>query len=251
MRLDWWTLGLQTINFAILVWLLHRFLYRPVLRLVDARKAEITQQYAAARESEQKANAHLVAIAAERTAIAGEREVALKTAATQAQELTEVCRAQATREAQTLLEGGRKTLASEREQALAEARHIALDLGADVAQRVLAQVPIALRADAWIARIEQYLNALPGSERDVLTRQLTDGAALVVATPVALPEPISDLWRERLRRLLGDSMKVHFEVQPELIAGTELRFPTAVLRLSWQEALAAMRSEVDADANTR
>ena len=34
MRFDWWTLALQTVNFAVLVWLLHRFLYRPVLRMI-------------------------------------------------------------------------------------------------------------------------------------------------------------------------------------------------------------------------
>jgi F-type H+-transporting ATPase subunit b len=41
MALDGWTIALQTVNFAILVWLLHRFLYRPVLRVIDARKAEV------------------------------------------------------------------------------------------------------------------------------------------------------------------------------------------------------------------
>jgi F-type H+-transporting ATPase subunit b len=251
MRLDWWTLGLQTINFAILVWLLHRFLYRPVLRLVDARKREIEQQYAAARETEQKAESHLAAIEAARAAIASEREAALKTAATQAQELTEACRAQAAGEAQKLLDGGRKTLASEREQALEEARRIALDLGADLAQRLLAQVPIAPRAEAWISQIEQYLNALPRSERNVLIRQLTPGASLIVATAVALPAPISDLWRERLRRMLGEGTAVHFEVRPELISGAELRFPTAVLHLSWQETLEAARSAAGADVNTQ
>ncbi|PPC85052.1 MAG: ATPase, partial [Methylocystis sp.] len=46
MRFDWWTLGLQTVNFAVLVWLLHRLLYRPVLRMIDARRAEMEKQYA-------------------------------------------------------------------------------------------------------------------------------------------------------------------------------------------------------------
>ena len=40
MHFDWWTLALQTINFAILAWLLHRFLYKRVLRVIDARRAE-------------------------------------------------------------------------------------------------------------------------------------------------------------------------------------------------------------------
>jgi hypothetical protein len=46
MHFDWSTLALQTVNFAILVWLMHRFLYRPVLRLIDARRAEIDKQHA-------------------------------------------------------------------------------------------------------------------------------------------------------------------------------------------------------------
>ncbi|MEZ5438197.1 MAG: hypothetical protein R3F12_07555 [Lysobacteraceae bacterium] len=38
MHFDVWTFGLQLINFIILVWLLQRFLYRPVLRLLDQRR---------------------------------------------------------------------------------------------------------------------------------------------------------------------------------------------------------------------
>ena len=50
MHLDWWTIGLQTVNFAILVWLLHRFLYKPVLAMIDARKAEVRRQFDARRD---------------------------------------------------------------------------------------------------------------------------------------------------------------------------------------------------------
>src|SRR5215471_6750937 len=53
MHLDWWTIGLQTINFGILVWLLHRFLYKPVLTMIDARKAEVGRQFDAAKELEE------------------------------------------------------------------------------------------------------------------------------------------------------------------------------------------------------
>jgi len=69
MLFDWSTLALQTVNFAILVLLLHRFLYRPVLRLLDDRRAEIDKQYADARTAETKAKDELAAIEAERSAI--------------------------------------------------------------------------------------------------------------------------------------------------------------------------------------
>jgi hypothetical protein len=73
MHFDWSTLALQTVNFAVLVWLLHRFLYRPVLRMVDARRAEIEKQYDSARATEAQARERLAAIEGERAGIANER----------------------------------------------------------------------------------------------------------------------------------------------------------------------------------
>jgi F-type H+-transporting ATPase subunit b len=250
MHLDWWTLALQTVNFAVLVWLLHRFLYRPLLRLIERRKAEVQQQYADAKAAEVSADARLAAVEAERAGIAAEREAALKAAATQIEEMTAARRAQSEREARALLDSGRKTLACERQQALADAQQLALELGAQFAEQLLKAVPMALRAEAWIGRIEQYLRELAPAERDALARQLAAGTALIVVTAAALPSTIADNWRERLRALLGKTISVDFEVRPELIAGAELRFPTAELRFSWESALAAMRSEAGAHADT-
>ena len=40
MELDWTTFVLEVLNFLVLVWLLKRFLYRPVLAVIEARRAE-------------------------------------------------------------------------------------------------------------------------------------------------------------------------------------------------------------------
>ena len=77
MQFDWWTLALQTVNFAVLVWLLHRFLYKPVLRMVDARRTDVEKQYADARAAEARAKTELAAIEAERADIGAERAAAL------------------------------------------------------------------------------------------------------------------------------------------------------------------------------
>jgi F-type H+-transporting ATPase subunit b len=251
MHLDWWTLALQTVNFAILVWLLHRFLYKPVLRMIDARKAEIERQYADARATDQKAKAQLAAAEAERTGIAAEREAGLKAAGAQARDLVEAQRARAERDAQALLDGARKTVKSERARALEEARRMALDLGAEFARRLLAEVPMQLRAEAWIERIERHIDELAAGERDALRRQLADGSALTVVTAAPLAGSVTDTWRERLRRRLGERIDISFEVSPPLIAGAELHFPTAVLRFSWQSALEAVRAELGAHADAR
>jgi F-type H+-transporting ATPase subunit b len=251
MHFDWSTFALQTVNFAILVWLLHRFLYRPVLRLVDARNAEIEKQYAEARTAEAEAKAKAIAIETERAGIARERAAALTEAAAQAEEQAAARRAQVERDAAALLTSGRKTLTDERAHVLAEARRAALDLGAEIAGRLLAEVPMKYRAEAWIERIERHLSALPTTERDALATRLAGGVPLKVVTASALSAETADLWRSRLQRALGERITVDYGVDPGLVAGAELHFPNAILRLSWQSALDAMRAEIEADGNAR
>ncbi len=246
MRFDWWTFGLQTVNFAVLVWLLHRFLYRPMLRMIDARRAEVDKQFAEARAVEAKATSELRAIEAERVSVAGAREAALWAAAAQAEEAAKARHAQAEAEATALLDRARKMLAAERGEALAEARKAALDLGADVALRLLAEARVKAHEEAWLDRIEQYLTALPKAELDALAAQLHNGETLTVAIASALTPEACDAWRARLRRLFGEDFAVSFDVNPDLVTGAELYFPTAILRFSWRGALAAARSAIEA-----
>ena len=44
MSIDWITVAAQIANFLVLVWLLKRFLYRPILDGIDAREAEIADR---------------------------------------------------------------------------------------------------------------------------------------------------------------------------------------------------------------
>lgn len=251
MRFDWWTLALQTVNFAVLMWLLHRFLYRPVLRLVDARRAEVQQQYDAAKAAEEKAEAHRAAARAEEASIAAAREATLKAAAAQAEGAAKARQAQAEREAAALLDATRETLAMEREEVLAEARRAALDLGVGVARRLLAEMPANLRAEAWLQRVKQHLAAMPTAEREALVGQLAAGASLQVVTASPLPSEAAEAWCSQLHRALGDGIAIAFDSDPNLVAGAELHFPNAVLRVSWQSALATLRSEIEAHDNAR
>jgi len=54
MLIDWFTVAAQAVNFLLLVWLLKRFLYKPVLAALDAREKGIAQQLqdAAAKKAE-------------------------------------------------------------------------------------------------------------------------------------------------------------------------------------------------------
>ncbi len=55
MLIDWFTIVAQAINFLILVWLMKRFLYKPILNAIDAREARVAAELANA--ATQKAEA--------------------------------------------------------------------------------------------------------------------------------------------------------------------------------------------------
>lgn len=55
MLIDWFTVGAQTLNFLVLVWLLKRFLYKPILDAIDAREQKISQQIDDAQKKQQEA----------------------------------------------------------------------------------------------------------------------------------------------------------------------------------------------------
>ena len=250
MRFDWWTLALQTVNFAVLVWLLHRLLYKPVLRAIDARRAELDAQRAEAARVEGEVKTRLAAIDAERAKITVERGAALKAAAVQGEQAAAARHAQAERDAAVLLSETRNILAKERGQALAEARKVAIDLATEIAQRLLAEVPLELRAEAWLTRVEQHLTDLSESERAELAMGLNEGTLRVV-TANSLPEAVMSGWRDRLCRAFGQNISITFEVDEALVAGVELYFPAAILHLSWRSVLAIMRAEIDSHGNAR
>src|ERR1700685_3195890 len=58
MPIDWFTVVAQAVNFLILVWLLKRFLYKPILHAIDEREKGIAAQLSQAEA--QKAEAEKV-----------------------------------------------------------------------------------------------------------------------------------------------------------------------------------------------
>ncbi len=247
MRIDWHTVVLQAVNFAILVWLLQHFLYRPVLRMVDTRRAQIDEQYGAARKAEAEARDHLAAADARRAALDAERAQLLKAAATEADKAATVRRAAAEREAAALLDEARKSLAAESRQALDAARQAALDLAAALARRLLREFPQSLRTQAWLDRICEYLAELPPERRDALAGQLSPAVPLDVVTAEALAPHSTENWRRTLAGALG-GCAVSFGVDAALGAGVELHFPAANLCFSLRSTMQALRAELERPA---
>lgn len=250
MQFDLWTLALQTVNFAILVWLLHRFLYKPVLAAIDARRSAIAKQYSDVDEAKTAVEAERAKVRQELEKIADERNSTLKEAAAEAEKNAAARRDRAETDAAQLMNEIRKKLARERDEAMEAARKHALDLGIEIAERLLDEIPADLRTEAWLERIEQHIGELGEKEREDIEKSLEQNKAFKVVTAAPLPQKAKTEWKKRIAKALGVDCEIGFESDPALIAGAELHFETAILRYSWRSVLDVARSEVGSSENT-
>lgn len=74
MLIDWFTVGAQIVNFLILIYLLKRFLYKPILKAMAEREKKISDRLQQAAEKREKAQTEAKALAAERQELENKKE---------------------------------------------------------------------------------------------------------------------------------------------------------------------------------
>lgn len=223
MLIDWFTVGAQALNFLILVWLMKRFLYRPILNAIDAREKRIAATVAEADAS--KANA-----LKERDEFQAKNE----TFDRQRAELLAKATDEAHAERQQLIQAAHQAVVALKTKQQESIRHEAENLNQALTRRA---------QDEVFAIARQTLTDLAGTsleERmsDVFIRRLRAwdgeakaslGAAIKTAGEPVLVRSAFDLPAEQraaIQQVINETFSadvpLRFVVAPELIGGIEL-----------------------------
>jgi F-type H+-transporting ATPase subunit b len=248
MHFDPWTLGLQLANFLVLVWLLHRFLYRPVLAIIAARKAAMDKLIADA-QAEKKAAVDLKrSLESQRAAMAQERDAAMKAAREAAAAEGKAVLAEAHAEAETLRLEAKKAFDRERAELVGTVGRDAARLAVSIARRLLQEAPAASVQDGLLDLVCDDVKSLPAdSKKHIAERVAADGKTLEVVTATPLDKRTAARLGERLCAALGAPATPAFRVDKALIAGVEVHFPFTILRRSWSEDLKRIEAELNDD----
>lgn len=241
MQIDWWTIALQFVNFAVLAWLLQRFLYRPIMGLADRRRQEVKTAFDEAAEAQNDAEAARGDFERRREALETERLRILDAAHAEALADQEQVAEAAQQRARTIETEAAARLEQEREDSLHVLRERSIDMAAAVATRLLSAVTSVPLSESFLEHAERHLAEL--SEHDLSDLTGADPMVTVVTAP-ALDSHTQDKWTKRLRRHLGDEVRFDFQVDTALIAGIELQLPRARLRFSLSDTLDRVRKEL-------
>jgi len=223
MLIDWFTVGAQLINFLVLVWLLKRFLYRPVLDAIDAREKKIAAELAQAASAEQAAQQERLLYTQQQQQLDHEREQVLQQARDKAKAESAQIVAQAREAAAALKTRQQNTLAAEQAA-----------LASELARRTRAEV-FALARDALhdmadseleAQLLQVFIRRLQDAENSASLRaQLAHNGQqsnAIVTSAFPLQPAQQQLIGSVLQHSLQRELALQFELQPALLAGIEL-----------------------------
>jgi F-type H+-transporting ATPase subunit b len=234
MRIDWWTLALQTINALVLVWLLSRLLFRPVADMIAARKATVARMLDEAEAAKAAARARVDEAERAKADIAAGRAAAMTAAVADAQKQKEALLDAARKEADSLRAEARADMARELEGARDAQMARASALATDIARRLVERLPVAARVAGFIDGLAEAARALPPEAKTGFDH---NGGARLTA-PRALTAEEAAHCRAALAEAFGRPVDFAVEVDPAILAGLELENAHAAVRNSLREDLA-------------
>lgn len=241
MELSWSTFVLEIINFLVLVWILKRFLYKPVLEVIARRRAGIEKT---------RADAEALHTDAEKLQEQYEGRLAdWSKKRQQAREaLSHELEAERTRkiaELQTELEQEREKArvaeASRQADALRKVEETALVQAAKFATRLLEQAAGADTEARLVELVITELSQLP-TERIAAMRNSYGQApdAIVVVSAFPLAEDQRRRLEQALLTLTALNIPLRFEQNSDLLAGVRITFGAWVLGANLQDELKGM-----------
>ena len=224
-NINWGTLLLQILNFGIMVFILSRVFFKPVIRVLDERAHQVTKALDEAEEREKKA----AEAQAQYEQTLAEAQDQVLTMQQQAQEDLQQTKQQVLAEAREqvlkMRENALQDLEQSRQEAIAEHRRDLGYLAIELSGRLMGQAGGTAFQEAslheFLDRLtrlppEDYRQALPDDETVVLPVQVVSARALEKEERAEL--------ETRTARLLEREIEVRYRVDPGLIAGATMRF---------------------------
>jgi len=245
MLFDWFTSAAQALNFLILVWLMKRFLYHPILNAIDTREKLIAKELADAacqKAEAQKEHAEFQ----KKNEEFDQQRAALLTKASE----------EAKAERARLLDEARKAadvLSAQRQAALLnDAGNLNQAISHRAQQEVFAITRKALADLATVSLEERMgevfdrrLHALDGPAKTVLGAALkkNSGPALV-RSAFELPATQRAAIRNALNETFSAEIPLRFETAPDLVCGIELAANGQKVGWSIADYLASLEKDV-------
>lgn len=252
MLFDWFTFAAQLVNFLILVWLLKRYLFKPILEAIDQRERKIAKQLHEAEESKANTSREFEHYQQKNREFDQQRSDLLSKAIIEIND-----------ERVKLLDQTRVEVESLRLRLQESLRNEQLNMGSEIIQRTRSEVFSVVRKtldDLASANLEEQIttvfvkqiNNLKSDERELFLSVLQHpDREIIIRSVFDLPINLQNAIKNAIRSNFNILVEIKFETAPQFIAGIELF--THGFKVSWniEEYLISLEANITDLLNQR
>jgi len=246
MKISWFTVLAQIINFIILIWLLKRFLYKPVLKAIDEREKKIASELKDARAKETEAKKEQAEFQKKNEKFDHEKKALMDKAVAETNE-----------ERDKLIKAAKDEAAALRSKLIKALAEMQDKLDHDITQKTQQEVfAIAGKTLADLASLSleeqsvkifiKRLSELKKKEKKQFTETFKSGSGpVLVRSAYDLPKKQQTEIESAVKELSGVKMQFQFKTAPELISGIELSSNGYKLAWSISEYLNSLKKSIE------
>jgi len=223
MKINWFTVIAQIVNFLMLVWLLKKFLYKPVLNAIDEREKRVASQLTDAATKKAEAKKESDEFRQKNEAFDAAKTEQMKKMVAETEEKRKV-----------LFEDARKEAEAFRLQQEKKSKAVQDNLNGEIEQRVQQEVFAITRktlTDLASVSLEEQsvtifikrLNELKDDDKEQFMQTFKPGTTPVfVRSNYELPAKQQAEIKKTFDQLFGTETRFEFKATPDLISGIEL-----------------------------
>jgi F-type H+-transporting ATPase subunit b len=232
MLIDSFTIIAQIINFLILIYLLKRFLFNRIIKIMDEREKQITDQMQDAETAKEEAQKELE----EQRRIREELQEKWNEMLAQAKKDAQKKREELVKDARSKIDeeqkNWREAISKQRTAFLRDLRHLSCEQVCQISRKVLSDLAGEKLENQLIENFLIQLGKLSKEEKDDFIRFINkDERKIWVDSSFQLTHEKESGIRKVLEEIIGDKVEINFKVSPKLICGIETR--TEGKKISW------------------
>jgi F-type H+-transporting ATPase subunit b len=252
MLIDWFTVGAQVLNFLILLWLMKRFLYGPILDAIDAREQHIAAELKDAGARKSEASKEREEFERKNASFEQQRAELLSkaTAEVQSQRQSMLKQAQETADNWTAKrQCALRTQADELNRAIEDsARNEVLA----ITRKALQDLATTNLESSMAGLLMRRLRSLDAQARSDLVAALGSASTSpIVRSAFTLPSEQRAALQKLMQELFSSDTPLHFEVRPELVCGIEISANGQLVAWNIDSYLRSLKTEIGRIASVR
>lgn len=233
MQVDWFTVGAQIVNFLVLVYLLKRFLYAPIVNAMDRREKRVTDRLREAQERQEAAEERESEFQRKEDELEEQRQELLAEAREEAEHRRKELLDEVRGEIEEVRRRWRKEIDREKESFVRELRGQAASWITVASRRAFRELVDVDLEERVVVAFQERLRKLPSEERERLAEAIRSAEEPVrVVTTFELSETQRESLRETLKEETGEEVDLRFAESADLVCGIELRTPGTALAWS-------------------